>query len=293
MTKATTGGPGDDARNTSARDTPDRNTSARNTPPEPTASAVEEPIRRESLSEQVFARLRDRLLSGQIAAGSPLPAERDLAAQFGVNRHAIREALKRLAQARLIEIAHGGRTVALDWRHTAGLDLVVSLPGTANVLTLDGAQRDTLEMRACIGSDAARLCALRATPQVLEAIVAAAEECATHAGPDLDALAEADLRWWRLVIEGCGNLAYLLAFNSLITGALAFGDMPHALRTEELLDLRGRIRLAGLIAARDGAGAERLARELLSRSIPELPDDAAGPNADLNIADPTTNEARR
>jgi GntR family transcriptional repressor for pyruvate dehydrogenase complex len=236
----------------------------------PTASESEEPIRRESLSEQVFVRLRDRVLSGQIPAGSQLPAERDLATQFGVNRHAIREALKRLVQARLIEIAHGGRTVALDWRRTAGLDLVVSLPGSANVLTVDGAQRDTLEMRACIGADAARLCALRGAPEVLASIVAAAEGCASH-GLDLDAAGEADIDWWRLVIEGCGNLAYLLAFNSLVDGALAFGDTPTDQRTEELLDVRGRIRLAGLIAARDAAGAERLARELLSRSIPPVP----------------------
>ena len=222
----------------------------------------------------MFARLRDRLLSGQIPAGAQLPAERELAAQFGVNRHAIREALKRLHQARLIEIAHGGRTTALDWRRTAGLDLVVSLPGAGQVLTLDGAQRDTLEMRACIGSDAARLCALRAEPQVLDTIVAAAEQYGAH-GPDLDELASADIAWWRLVIEGCGNLAYLLAFNSLVDGALAFGDTPREQRTGELLDVRGRIRLARLIAERDAAGAERLARELLSRSIPPLPNPAA------------------
>jgi len=125
------------------------------------AMTNEVPLRRESLSEQVFARLRDRLLSGELAPGAALPPERELVAQFGVNRHAIREALKRLQQARLIEISHGGRTTALDWRRTAGLDLVVSLPGAGRVLTLDSAQRDTLEMRACIGSDAARLCALR------------------------------------------------------------------------------------------------------------------------------------
>lgn len=257
---------------------------------EPAASA-EAPIRRESLSDQVFARLRDRLLSGQIAAGAQLPAERELAAQFGVNRHVIREALKRLHQARLIEIAHGGRTTALDWRRTAGLDLVVSLPGAGQVLALDSAQRDTLEMRACIGSDAARLCALRATPQILDAIVAAAEDYGTH-GPDLDALRLADLAWWRLVIEGCGNLAYLLAFNSLVGRALAFGDTPREQRTGELLDVRGHIRLARLIAERDAAGAEQLARELLSRSIPPLPGTGAAEASkgsrpvDANVADP-------
>lgn len=246
------------------------------------AEAAEPPMRRESLSEQVFVRLRDRLLSGQIAPGSPLPPERELAERFGVNRHAIREALKRLDQARLIEIAHGGRTVALDWRRTAGLDLVVSLPGAGQVLTLDGAQRDTLEMRACIGSDAARLCALRGQPQILDSIVAAAEQYAAH-GPDLDELAAADIAWWRLVIEGCGNLAYLLAFNSLVFGALAFGDTPQEQRTGELLDVHGRIRLARLIAARDADGAQRLARDLLSRGIPPAPD-AADRNSGAAVA---------
>lgn len=253
------------------------------------AGSAEAPMRRESLSDQVFARLRDRLLSGEIAPGAQLPGERDLAAQFGVNRHAIREALKRLHQARLIEIAHGGRSVALDWRRTAGLDLVVSLPGAGQVLTLDGAQRDTLEMRACIGSDAARLCALRATPQVLDAIVAAAEEYGAH-GPDLDALALADVAWWRLVIEGCGNLAYLLAFNSLVDGALAFSHTPTDQRTGELVDVRGRIRLARLIAERDAAGAERLARDLLSRGIPPLPAETGSAASSKN---PKDLEARR
>jgi len=234
--------------------------------------AAEAPIRRESVSDQVFARLRDRLLSGEIPPGVPLLGERDLAAQFNVNRHAIREALKRLHQARLIEIAHGGRTVALNWRQTAGLDLVISLPGAGEVISVDGAQRDTLEMRACIGSDAARLCAMRAAPQMLESIVAAATQYGER-GPDLDELAVADIAWWRLVIEGCGNLAYLLAFNSLVGGALAFSHTPKDQRTEELLDVRGRIRLARLIAERDAAGAQRLARDLLSRSIPPHPGD--------------------
>ncbi|GII06100.1 GntR family transcriptional regulator [Planobispora takensis] len=40
---------------------------------------TDERIRRESVSDQVFARLRDRILSGDPAPGTELTAERDLA----------------------------------------------------------------------------------------------------------------------------------------------------------------------------------------------------------------------
>lgn len=94
------------------------------------------PIRREAVSDQLYALLRDRILSGALPPDSPLTAERDLAADFGVNRHAVREAVKRLQQARLVEVSHGGRTVVLDWRRTAGLDLAVGIAEAGDPPTL-------------------------------------------------------------------------------------------------------------------------------------------------------------
>ncbi|MGY1526023.1 GntR family transcriptional regulator [Streptomyces sp. MN3] len=76
---------------------------------------AEEHIRREAVSDQLYALLRDRILSGALAAGTALTAERELAAEFEVNRHAVREAVKRLQQARLVEVSHGGA------HHGAGL----------------------------------------------------------------------------------------------------------------------------------------------------------------------------
>jgi DNA-binding FadR family transcriptional regulator len=231
------------------------------------------PLRREPVSDQLFARLRDQILSGRVAPGEPLPSERDLAADYGVNRHAVREAVKRLQQCRLIEVFQGGRTRALDWRRTAGLDLVVDVPGTLDALSLPGVVHDALEMRVCIGADAARLCALRASADQRTAIVAAAEEYA-ELGSDLRELDRADIAWWRLIIEGCGNLAYLLSFNSLVDGAMLFTlkmaeQTPQDLRSAELLGAGAHRELAEHILRRDASAAERLARELLSRSVPE------------------------
>ncbi|MFB6552780.1 FadR/GntR family transcriptional regulator [Streptomyces sp. NPDC056405] len=228
---------------------------------------TDQPIRREAVSDQLYSVLRDRIIGGSLPAGSALTAERDLAAEFGVNRHAVREAVKRLQQARLIEVSHGGRTLVLDWRHTAGLDLAVGIAGAGDGPALPGLARDALEMRACVGADAARLCASRRTPQTADAIVEGAGNYA-QAGPDLAALGAADIAWWRLIVEGSGNLAYLLAFNSLVGGTLAVADVPMDLRTAELLDIDSHHRLAAHIAAREPEAAERLARELLSRSVP-------------------------
>ena len=224
-------------------------------------------LRRAAVSDQLFALLRDRILGGELPPGSALTAERDLSAEFGVNRHAVKEAVKRLQQARLVDVSHGGRTLVLDWRRTAGLDLAMGIATADTGSSPTDLARDALEMRACVGADAARLCAVRCSEQAAEEIVRAADRYA-DSGPDLTDLDAADVAWWRLIVEGSGNLAYLLAFNSLVGGALPVADVPDDLRAAELLDVEAHVRLAAHIAARESRAAENLARELLSRSVP-------------------------
>ena len=60
-----------------------------------------------------------------------MPSERTLAEELGVNRHAVREALKRLQQAGLIRIAQGGATRVLDWRQSGGLEVLLDLMNAA------------------------------------------------------------------------------------------------------------------------------------------------------------------
>ncbi|GAA0456444.1 putative transcriptional regulator, GntR family protein [Actinoplanes capillaceus] len=222
-----------------------------------------EPISRQSVSDQVFGRLRDAIVSGRYAADETLPSERELSATFEVNRHAVREALRRLQQLGLVQVSQGGATRVLDWRATAGLDLTMALAGAEDVLPVATLERDVLEMRACIGADAARLCAERAGPGARAAIAEAVDRYAA-AIPDLARMGEADLALWRRIIEGSGNIAYLLAFNSLTAGALAVGHVPAPRRTAELLDVAAHRRLSDQIARGDAAGAQRTARALLA-----------------------------
>lgn len=224
------------------------------------------PVRRESVSDQVFARLRDAILSGEQSPGDALPAERELAARFGVNRQAVREAVGRLAQARLVRVSQGGNTRVEDWRRTAGLDVAAQLAGSADRLAVATLTRDMLEMRAVVGADAARLCAERGDDAARSRVRALAEEYA-RIGPDLDALAAANVELWRAVVLGSRNVAYLLSFNSLVGHALAVAPVPPSRRTAELLDVPGHLRLARLVEAGDADGARAQAEQLLGRSI--------------------------
>src|ERR1700754_192910 len=110
-------------------------------------------------SGQVHARLRGEILSGRYAPGDALPSERRLSEELEANRHAIREALKRLQQAGLVAISQGGATRVRDWRRHGGLELLLDLDEAPEQLN---AARAAMEMRACVGADAARRCAQRA-----------------------------------------------------------------------------------------------------------------------------------
>jgi GntR family transcriptional repressor for pyruvate dehydrogenase complex len=225
------------------------------------------PLDRQSVSDQVFGRLRDAVLGSRYAAGDALPSERELATSFGVNRHAIREALRRLQQLGLVRVSQGGATRVQDWRATAGLDLAMALTQAGDVLPVPTLARDMMEMRVSIGADAARLCAQRGSVEARAAVIEAVEAYAA-AVPDLAAMGAADLAVWRRIIEGCGNIAYLLAYNSLTAGDLAVGHVPPHLRAAELLDVAAHRRLATLIDSGDAAGAEAAARSLLTPPVP-------------------------
>jgi GntR family transcriptional regulator, negative regulator for fad regulon and positive regulator of fabA len=60
-------------------------------------------------------RLLEAIVSGHFAVNTYLPGERDLAAQIGVTRPTLREALQRLARDGWLEIQHGKPTRVRDY----------------------------------------------------------------------------------------------------------------------------------------------------------------------------------
>jgi len=64
-------------------------------------------IGRARVADQIIDELRTQIASGAYPRGSRLPTERELAAAFGVSAPTIREALRALSSAGLVEVRHG------------------------------------------------------------------------------------------------------------------------------------------------------------------------------------------
>jgi DNA-binding FadR family transcriptional regulator len=223
------------------------------------------PSTRTPLSESIFVRLRDGILAGRPAAGEPLASERALADELGCNRHAVREAVKRLQQAGLVAVSHGGATRVLDWRTTGGLDLLAHLPLSAADEAPDPALlRSILELRLSVGVDAARRCAERATPPIVAALDAALDALVA-APPAAAPLLYAQL--WNHVIDGADNIAYRLAYNSLLAGLDPDSAPSRALFTQEACDGDAVSTLVAAIAARIPDAAGDAAEDLLTRAL--------------------------
>jgi GntR family transcriptional repressor for pyruvate dehydrogenase complex len=218
-------------------------------------------------SAQIHAHLRAAILAGEHAPGDALPSERQLSEELGASRHAVREALKRLQQAGLVTISQGGATRVRDWRHHGGLDLLLALAADGEAPPELGLVRATLEMRACVGADAARLCAGRADAARRAELQARAEALAASDDP-VARTAEYDVLWDR-VVEGSGNLAYRLALNTLVAGQRVL-SFDASLVGAEIADHDAVRALAQAIADGDGDTAHGAARRLLDRSIPEV-----------------------
>ena len=132
----------------------------------PVERATTVPVRRVRRSyEQVADQLRDLILSGTLERGARLPNETVLAAEFGVSRATVREALRSLAAQDLIRTAKGaggGSYVTLPTvdRISESLTANIGLLSDARDLTLD----ELIEARMLIEVPVARLAATTSAP---------------------------------------------------------------------------------------------------------------------------------
>jgi DNA-binding FadR family transcriptional regulator len=216
---------------------------------------IEGSIARTTVSDAVYRRLRDQILGSGAEAGAPLPSERTLSETFGVNRHAVREAIKRLQQAGLVTVVHGGATRLTDWRREGGPELL-----TAVASGLESADRTRLasqiaESRAAV----AQLIVAGAAGS--DAIDANASDAVTDAEEGGAVAAYRNL--WRDIATASGNLAAQLTLNSLDAGLDALEGEGLAVFEAEAARTTDIRSLVGALSSGDVAGAQKAAAGLL------------------------------
>ncbi len=163
------------------------------------------------LYEQIVLQIEDSIQKGVLKAGDQLPAERELAQQFGVSRTAVREAVKALREKGLVEAYAGRGTFVTD--------------GTSHVMKLSldrmirlGQAEDSsslVEVREILEPEIAALAANRSEPQHL-ASMKEAVEVMEGARRDPDAFIEADLDFHLALAEAAANPLILSLIDSIV-----------------------------------------------------------------------------
>jgi DNA-binding GntR family transcriptional regulator len=190
-----------------------------------------------------------RILAGEILSGRLSPNERlvetDLAARHGLSRGAIRIALVRLEQDRVVvrELHRGARV---------------------RLVSEDEAV-EILEIRAALEGMTAAHAARNATDEQIAAIARVAERMATlQAAGDLLAMSDANGELHRLILEASGHGTAQRLAAGLKSQMVRFQYRTILAAGRSAQSLREHSAIVEAIAARDPAAAERAMRAHLS-----------------------------
>ena len=183
---------------------------------------------------QTIERLRARILGGEWPVGARIPTEPQLVAALGVGRNTVREAVRALVHAGVLECRQGSGTYVVSTDELA--------PVVARRLT-DDRMTEVVEVRRAFEVEAARLAALRRTPEDLAALDAAlaAREAAWRSGR-VDEFVEADAALHTVVVAAAHNpmLAELYASVGAALRRTVAQAMGPALTAERYVD-HGRL----------------------------------------------------
>ncbi|MCK9507703.1 MAG: FadR family transcriptional regulator [Pigmentiphaga sp.] len=177
----------------------------------------------ESTATRVERQIKEAVLSGKLKAGEVLGSENELAAQFGVSRLPIREALSRLSALGIIEIrtgAGGGARIAESANPSAAIEALALQFQLAGV-TVD----EVFVAQYTLETAAIPLAAKEATDEELDAIEAAIglAEAAVNGG---ERFTRASLNVHQLMVDAAHNhvlSAVMQAVTAVLYRALLKG----------------------------------------------------------------------
>ena len=153
------------------------------------------------VSDAIATDLEQRILEGSLKTGDRLPPERELAAELGVSRASVREAIQKLVSRGMLIARQGEGTFVTDRLEASFSDPWEELlRGHASV------REDMLEFRHVLESKAAECAATRATDADRERLAKCFERLeGSFQGDDLDQQVANDLAFHQAIAEASHN----------------------------------------------------------------------------------------
>ncbi|MGA3486657.1 FadR/GntR family transcriptional regulator [Micromonosporaceae bacterium DT55] len=203
---------------------------------------------------ETIEQLRTRILGGEWPVGARIPTEPRLVEALGVGRNTLREAVRALVHAGVLEVRQGSGTYVVSTDELAG---VVSRQVGGARLT------EVVEVRRALEVEAARLAARRRTAEDLAALDAAlADREAAWASGRVAEFAAADAALHAVIVAAAHNTMLADLYTSMSTAIRH--SLAEALGPDLTPDRHvDHTRLVDAIRAGDAARAAREASAFL------------------------------
>jgi GntR family transcriptional regulator, transcriptional repressor for pyruvate dehydrogenase complex len=156
-------------------------------------------------------RIRDLIASGELAPGDRLPSEADLAALVGVSRNSLREAVRALIQAKVLDVRRG------DGTYVTSLEPQLLLSGLSFVMELmqDRTVLELFEVRRLLEPAATGLAASRISDSAIVELRGLLDSMRrTTTSEDL---ITQDVAFHRCVVQGSGNETLVSFLEAVFT----------------------------------------------------------------------------
>lgn len=218
-------------------------------------------IERRSLVEQAADALRARIAAGDWPVGRRIPPEAELVRHLGVSRNTLREAVRCLTHAGMLEVRQGDGTYV---RATA--DGAETLRRIAHA-----SLRDRIEVRCALEEAAARLAALRRSEADVAELRATRDRCdGLIAAGHIDDYITHDFAFHRHIVAASGNPALEELYLYFATAIRA--SIRHSIGDTQLPEPSAEQHRAVLeaIARRDADGAAAAVRALFAPLLASL-----------------------
>ena len=118
------------------------------------------------LTEAAIQQMREMIAGGRLSPGSRLPSESELAIELGASRNTVREAVRALVTARVLDVRRGDGTYVTSLRP----ELLLEGVAAAVELMQAGFSLELIAVRRILEPPATAMAAARIQPDVIDAL---------------------------------------------------------------------------------------------------------------------------
>lgn len=211
-------------------------------------------VNKKNLSDEVAAQIISRIISGALIPGEKLPPEREVSEQMNVNRHTLREALRKLESLGLLSVRQGDGIYIKDYRDSGNLELLKHILYQKKDKTSE-ALKDILEIRRIISPEMAEKAALNRT----EDDIAALQEILASK----KSVIEKDLAIHQAIARAGNNILYIFILNFFNDIFKDFGQVYFAAEENKKATSRFHTDITKAVISGDAKSAKKIMSEVI------------------------------